>query len=48
MVVTTKIGTAIVPENLPRRVSPDGQMHASIRNVGSAGNVMCIFIPPRL
>jgi hypothetical protein len=49
MVVTTKIGTAVVPDDLPRRPSPDGQMHACIRNDGTAGmHVMCIFIPPGL
>jgi hypothetical protein len=37
MVVTTKIGTALVPDYLPRRVSPDGQLHACLRNDGVAG-----------
>jgi len=30
--VTTKIGTAVVPDAPPRRLSPDAQMHACIRN----------------
>ena len=49
MVVTTKIGTAVVPDDLPRRASPDGQLYACLRNDGVAGfHVMCIFMPPGL
>lgn len=45
-IVTTKIGTAVVPENLPRRESKDNQMHACIRNTAQGSYVMCIFVPP--
>jgi hypothetical protein len=33
---------------LPRRLLPDGQMHACIRNTAQGPYVMCIFIPPGL
>lgn len=46
LVVTTKIGTAVVPPDMPRRISPDNQMHACINNTGMGSYVMCIFIPP--
>jgi hypothetical protein len=44
MLVTTKHGTALVPDNLPRRTSPDGRMHACIHG----GVVICIFMPPAM
>jgi len=46
--VTTEIGTAVVPDDLPRRISPDGQMHACIRSTAQGSFVMCIFVPPGL
>lgn len=47
MVVTTKIGTAIVPADMPRRESKDNQFHACIRNNGAVGSIVtCIFVPP--
>src|SRR4051812_29502793 len=33
LAVTTKHGTALVPENFPRRESKDGKMHACMRPV---------------
>ena len=42
MVVTTKHGTAMVPDNLTRRQSQDNQMHACLH----AGRLICIFMPP--
>ncbi len=44
--VTTKKGTAIVPQDLPRRESKDNRMHACIR-AGPMGvkYVVCIFLP---
>ena len=44
MIVTTKHGTAVVRDGMPRRLSPDGQMHACIRN----GTLICIFMPPAM
>ena len=44
LTVTTKHGTAPVPANLQRRPSPDGRMHACIRD----GKVICLFIPPSM
>jgi len=45
--VTTKQGTAIVPQNLPRRASKDNRMHACMR-AGAMGvkHIICIFFPP--
>jgi hypothetical protein len=48
MIVTTKVGTAIVPRDLPRRQSQDGRMHACIRNSAQGSYVMCIFLPPAM
>lgn len=42
MMVTTKHGTALVPQRFPHRQSPDGQMHACIRG----GHLICLFVPP--
>jgi hypothetical protein len=48
LVVTTRIGTAIVPDNLPRRPSKDNQMHVCMRPgvYGIGVYVKCIFVPP--
>jgi hypothetical protein len=48
MVVTTKIGTAVVPPDLPRRMSPDNQMHACMLNMPLGRRVICIFMPPEM
>ena len=47
MTVTTRMGTAIVPADLPRRESMDHQMPACMR-IGGNGmmRLLCIFIPP--
>lgn len=46
-ILTTKHGTGIVPDNLPRRESKDTKMHACMLP-GSDGKmkVICLFIPP--
>jgi hypothetical protein len=50
LVVTSAIGAAIVPRDLPVRESEDGQMHVCLR--GSPNDpfgdvsVICLFIPP--
>jgi hypothetical protein len=47
LIVTTKIGTAVVPADLPRRESKDNQMHACMRpSAYGYMYVMCIFMPP--
>jgi hypothetical protein len=43
LVVTSSIGTAIVPHDLPVRDSKDGRMHVCIQDVW----VICLFVPPR-
>jgi hypothetical protein len=43
MIVKTKDRTAVVPPELPRRASPNGQMHACI---SATGRLICIFMPP--
>ena len=42
MVVTTKHGTVVVPQNFKMRESPDGQAHACIVK----GRLVCLFMPP--
>ena len=44
MVVTTRHGTVIVPQNFPRLPSKDGNMHACI----VAGQLRCLYEPPRM
>lgn len=44
MVVTTKHGTAAVPQNIKHRESKDGRVHACIRS----GKLICIFLPPSM
>jgi hypothetical protein len=45
--VTAKHGTAIVPQDLPRRESKDNRMHACMRaGWGGAKRIVCIFVPP--
>jgi hypothetical protein len=47
LIVTTRMGTAMVPPDMKRRMSHDGQMHACIRSDGTAGmRVICIYVPP--
>ncbi len=42
LIVTTRHGSAPVPEGMPRRLSPDGRMHACIVR----GKVLCLWVPP--
>ena len=44
LVVTSAIGTAIVPHDFPVRESKDGRMHVCIQDVW----VVCLFVPPRV
>jgi hypothetical protein len=47
MVVTTKHGTVVVPENFPRRPSKDGQWHPCVRGTMAGKlNLICLFEPP--
>jgi hypothetical protein len=46
LVVTSRHGTAVVPQDLPIRVSQDGRMHVCMRlNDFGTWDVMCIFMP---
>jgi hypothetical protein len=44
LVVTSGVGTAIVPHNFPVRDSKDGRMHVCIQDVW----IICLFVPPRV
>jgi hypothetical protein len=44
--VTTKHGTALVPENFPHRESMDGKMHACMRPGQGDMRLICLFVPP--
>lgn len=50
MVVTTRHGTATVPETLTRRESRDEKMHVCMRPsvFNSQMRVLCIFVPPAI
>ena len=46
LAVTTVHGTALVPQNFPRRESPDGKMYACmIPGIGEM-RLVCLFVPP--
>ena len=46
--VTSRHGTAVIPENLPRRESRDNRMHVCMPP-GRQGRmrVICVFVPPQ-
>ena len=46
LAVTTKHGTALVPENFPHRESPDGKMHACMLPGPGDMRLICLFVPP--
>ena len=48
MVVTTKVGTAIVPKNFKLRESKDGEMHAcmKVHDPNPATRFLCLYLPP--
>ena len=47
LVVTSKHGTAVVPQNIPRRLSKDSRMHVCLLPDPWGGmDVMCLFVPP--
>ena len=47
LLVTTKRGAILIPENFPGRESKDGQMHVCVRgNEYGRDDVMCFFMPP--
>ena len=52
MVVTTKLGTVIVPPNFPRRESKDSRVHACMQPKlaaqGGGMRLICIFLPPAM
>jgi len=49
VIVTSKHGTAIVPQGFPVRQSKDGRMHVCIRQNEFGGwDVMCLFMPPHM
>ena len=47
MTVTSRHGTAVVPESMPRRESRDQRMHVCMQpGRGGSMRVICVFIPP--
>jgi hypothetical protein len=46
LAVTTVHGTALVPQNFPRRESRDGKMHACMLPGRGEMRLVCLFIPP--
>jgi hypothetical protein len=49
LVVTSKHGTAVVPETLPLRESKDSRMHVCMRPSLYGGmGVICLFVPPAM
>ena len=45
LAVTTVHGTALVPQNFPRRESPDGKMHACMLPGVAEMRLVCLFVP---
>lgn len=48
LTVTTRHGTALVPTDLLRRESMDGNMHACMRANQEGMQLICLFVPPSL
>jgi hypothetical protein len=48
LVVTSKHGTAVVPQDLPRRPSKDNRMHVCMRSLNGITYVLCLFVPPSM
>ena len=48
LVVTSKHGTAIVPQDLPRRTSRDNRMHVCMRFSNGTMSIRCLFVPPTM
>ena len=48
LVVTSKHGTAIVPQDLPRQTSQDNRMHVCMRVLNGHMSVRCLFVPPTM
>ena len=48
LVVTSKHGTAIVPQDLPRQTSRDNRMHVCMRFLNGTMSVRCLFVPPTM
>jgi formylmethanofuran dehydrogenase subunit D len=46
LVVTSKHGTGVVPQTMPRRESQDGKMHVCMRPSGAGMRIICVFLPP--
>ena len=48
LVVTTKMGTAIVPYGFKFRESKDGRMHACMKTYdrNPSTRLLCLFVPP--
>ena len=49
LIVTSKHGTAIVPQDFPAQELKDGRMHVCMRpDHDGVMDVMCLFIPPHM
>jgi hypothetical protein len=50
LIVTSKHGRAIVPQDFPMRESEDGRMHVCMKRYDALGEmeVNCLFIPPTM
>jgi hypothetical protein len=46
LIVTSKHGTAVVPNDLPVRESKDSRMHVCMRRDLDYVEVTCLFMPP--
>jgi hypothetical protein len=47
LIVTSRHGTALIPQDFPMRESQDGRMHVCMRADPYGGkDVMCFFTPP--
>lgn len=47
VIVTSKVGTALIPASFPKRVSKDNRMHVCLRKDATGTmKVLCVFVPP--
>jgi hypothetical protein len=47
IIVTSRVGTAVIPPEMTRRESQDNRMHVCMRKTPTgAMRVLCVFVPP--
>lgn len=47
VIVTSKVGTALIPATFPKRTSKDHRMHVCLtKDAAGQTKLLCVFLPP--